>query len=80
MTRSDKILAAGMVALFVVAFGVVGGEDYRDTVREAVNYCDMVRAGYWPDYEGTAKFCPEVYREAVDVLGPGYAGRLGGTI
>lgn len=71
-------IGAAAVALFVAAFGFVGAEDYRDTVREAVNYCDMVRAGLWPDYDGTARYCPEVYREAFDVLGPGYRGRLAG--
>lgn len=72
---------------FLGALGFVGANDYRETVRQAVNYCDMVRAGYWPDYDGLEASCPAVYREAVEVLGPEFkgpgpdrAGRRGATL
>lgn len=27
--------------------------DYEDAQAEEVNYCEMVKAGHWPDYRGT---------------------------
>lgn len=64
---SSSLGAAVGAAFVLLAFGFVGAEDYRDTVRQAAHYCDMVRAGWWPDYDGVAGSCPEVYREAVRV-------------
>lgn len=75
MQIKTVFMAAAGVAFFVAALGFVGADDYRETVRQAVHYCDMVAAGYWPDYDGTARYCPEVYREAADVLGADYAAR-----
>ena len=59
---------------FFGALGWLGAEDYRETVRQAVNYCDMVRAGYWPDFDRLEGSCPAVYREAVEILGPEFKG------
>lgn len=27
--------------------------DYEDAQAEEANYCEMVKAGHWPDYRGT---------------------------
>ncbi len=34
-------------------FGLVGAMDYEDQQAEQEHYCEMVKAGYWPDYQGT---------------------------
>ena len=34
-------------------FGLVGAMDYEDAQAEEANYCEMVKAGHWPDYRGT---------------------------
>lgn len=51
MTRNAKnwLIAAAIVA----ALGIVGSMDYKDEVREQVAYCENVKAGMWPDYNGT---------------------------
>ena len=51
MTRNAKnwLIAAAVVA----ALGIVGSTDYADEVREQVSYCENVKAGVWPDYNGT---------------------------
>ena len=30
-------------------FGLAGAMDYEDQQAEQEHYCDMVKAGYWPD-------------------------------
>ena len=34
-------------------FGLAGAMDYEDQKAEQEHYCEMVKAGYWPDYQGT---------------------------
>lgn len=34
-------------------FGLVGAMDYEDQQAQSDLYCDMVKAGHWPDYQGT---------------------------
>lgn len=34
-------------------FGLAGAMDYEDQQAEQERYCEMVKAGYWPDYQGT---------------------------
>ncbi len=34
-------------------FGLAGAMDYEDQQAEQAHYCDMVKAGYWPDFQGT---------------------------
>ena len=34
-------------------FGLAGAMDYEDQQAQAALYCDMVKAGHWPDYQGT---------------------------
>ena len=55
-------------AAFLVALGFVGRLDFEDELRAAVYYCDMVGAGHWPDYDGTAEHCPETYATAAEHL------------
>lgn len=34
-------------------FGLAGAMDYEDQQAEQERYCEMVKAGHWPDYQGT---------------------------
>ncbi len=34
-------------------FGLAGAMDYEDQQAEQEHYCEMVKAGYWPDFNGT---------------------------
>ncbi len=34
-------------------FGLAGAMDYEDQQAAQAQYCDMVKAGHWPDYQGT---------------------------
>jgi len=34
-------------------FGLAGQMDYEDQQAEQERYCEMVKAGYWPDFNGT---------------------------
>lgn len=61
--------AGAVVAVVLLLAGIAGRFDYHDEIRQAVAYCENVRAGIWPDYEGTAKHCPAVMAEAARVLG-----------
>lgn len=36
----------------VLALGIVGRMDADDAQLEADHYCEMVKAGHWPDYKG----------------------------
>jgi hypothetical protein len=51
MTTRLEAFALGM-ALFVL-FGVVGRWDFEAQQADEARYCDMVKAGHWPDYAGT---------------------------
>lgn len=43
-----------LVALVLLAaFGFVGHIDYADEKVAQAQYCEMVKAGHWPDYQGT---------------------------
>ena len=34
-------------------FGLAGAMDYEDQRAEQERYCEMVKAGFWPDFQGT---------------------------
>ena len=34
-------------------FGLAGAMDYEDQQAEQERYCEMVKAGFWPDFNGT---------------------------
>lgn len=39
--------------LVLAVFGFVGHMDYEDEQAAQAQYCEMVKAGHWPDYQGT---------------------------
>lgn len=43
---------AALLALLGI-FGLAGAMDYEDQQAEQEHYCEMVKAGHWPDYQGT---------------------------
>lgn len=53
MKRNVKGLLIA-AAVFVIV-GLVGRMDFEDEVREQIAYCENVKAGAWPDYNGTHK-------------------------
>ena len=58
MKAKTVLIAVAVVALF----GVVGHFDYEDAKQEEISYCENVKSGQWPDYEGTyAKVCEAEY-------------------
>jgi hypothetical protein len=44
--------AALWIALLIV-FGLVGHWGFEAQQADEAHYCEMVKAGYWPDYQGT---------------------------
>lgn len=47
-------LSPWLAALFVVlALGIVGRMDADSAQADVNHYCEMVKAGHWPDYQGT---------------------------
>ena len=44
-------------------------EDYKDEVRSQVNYCQMVEAGIWPDYNDTYQYCDKAYNALAEIQG-----------
>ncbi len=53
-TRKNAVMIAA-IALFFIVLGIAGHYDYQDQLRDQQAYCDNVKAGYWPDYNGNAK-------------------------
>lgn len=51
MKRKLTIAAAALAML--AAFGFAGQMDYEDALAQQALYCDNVKSGVWPDYEGT---------------------------
>ena len=45
----------GLLVALLLLLGLAGRMDYEDAEREQSNYCEMVKAGYWPDYQGNYK-------------------------
>ena len=51
-----------LIAVAVVALGVVGSMDYEDAKAEEALYCSNVKSGIWPNYNGTyADVCEAEY-------------------
>ena len=50
MSRIQATLA--LVGVFLL-MGLMGRMDYEDAKAEEANYCEMVKAGFWPDFNGT---------------------------
>lgn len=51
MTTRLEAFALG-IALFII-MGVVGRWDFQAQQADQAHYCEMVKAGHWPDYQGT---------------------------
>lgn len=51
MKRTFTIPVGMLLVLAVFAF--VGHMDHEDEKAAQVQYCEMVKAGHWPDYQGT---------------------------
>lgn len=49
----QKLKTAAALVVVLVLLGIVGAMDAEDAQRDADNYCEMVKAGHWPDYQGT---------------------------
>lgn len=39
--------------IWVMMLGIVGRMDAEDAQLDVDHYCEMVKAGHWPDYQGT---------------------------
>ncbi len=50
MTKTQSTIA---LLVILALFGLVGQMDYDDAVDQQAHYCAMVKAGDWPDYQGT---------------------------
>lgn len=48
-----KLVTIAAFVGFFAAFGFVGAMDYEDAIAAQQFYCDNVKSGLWPDYEGT---------------------------
>ena len=44
---------AAIATALVLLLGLAGHMDYEDQQAEQAHYCEMVKAGFWPDYQGT---------------------------
>lgn len=42
----------GFAVALLVLLGIVGHFDYEDAAQQEVSYCENVKSGLWPDYEG----------------------------
>lgn len=62
---SDKIKLSFALLALLLLMGVVGRMDYEDAKLEEALYCDNVRTGVWPDYEGTYKKICETGEKAL---------------
>lgn len=49
----QKLKTVAALVVVLVLLGIVGAMDAEDAQLDADNYCEMVKAGYWPDYQGT---------------------------
>lgn len=50
MTKTQSTIA---LLVILALYGLVGQMDYDDAVDQQAQYCAMVKAGHWPDYQGT---------------------------
>lgn len=51
-----------ILALVLLMFGIVGKWDFEDEELQAVSYCENVKSGLWPDYQGTYKSeCSKIF-------------------
>lgn len=48
----SRYRVAAIAAALVLLLGLAGRMDYEDQQADQAYYCEMVKAGYWPDYQG----------------------------
>lgn len=65
----DKLFIGLGFLAFLLVLGLVGNEDYEYEVRSQVNYCQMVEAGIWPDYNETYQYCDKAYNALAKIQG-----------
>lgn len=53
MPRKQFLQTVAALAFVLILFGIVGGMDAEDAEASAEHYCQMVKDGVWPDYQGT---------------------------
>lgn len=52
---------------FIAAFGLAGNSDIKEQQAIQDRYCEMVKSGAWPDYNGNYKsMCQEAREESAD--------------
>lgn len=44
---------AAILAAIILLLGIVGRMDLEAAEEDQAQYCEMVKAGHWPDYQGT---------------------------
>ena len=49
----SRYRVAAIAAALVLLMGLVGRMDYEDQQADQAHYCEMVKAGFWPDFNGT---------------------------
>jgi hypothetical protein len=47
-----QIMITAALALTLGILGWIGGNDHQEAQAQQTEYCEMVSAGHWPDYEG----------------------------
>lgn len=47
------ISAVAAIVVLLAVLGMVGKMDADSAQIDADHYCEMVKAGHWPDYQGT---------------------------
>jgi hypothetical protein len=50
--KTTLIATATATALVLGLLAFTGQSDYTEATRSQLEYCEMVKAGHWPDYEG----------------------------
>lgn len=49
----QKLQTVAVIVAVLALLGIVGRMDADDAQLDADHYCEMVKAGHWPDYQGT---------------------------
>lgn len=52
MMGADPFWRIVFILLVILLFGLAGRMDYEDAKLQEEQYCEMVKSGKWPDYEG----------------------------
>lgn len=55
MGFSLRCFYMGLGACVAISFGMVGGNDYEDALKDQARYCGNVEKGLWPDYQENFK-------------------------